>query len=712
MIASSKPENRARWSAVAGVLFVLVATNPLLWADPTTPNAEDHNIALTVSGLLAHDHLTTHPLDDEISQRCMKTFLKTLDPLKVYFYQSDIDRFEQHQNELDDAILKGDVSFAYEVFKTFLARLDERMVLVDEFLAAEHDFTIDEEMVRDKDVAQFARNEGEAREIWRKRIKYDLLLLKADKKVREEEKAAKAAKAAAGEPIPADEAEDNKADEDPIEKLAKRYRNIARRWHQTDGDELLELYLSSLTMSFDPHTTYMSASTNENFLIQMRLELEGIGAALQSIDGYTVVQRIIPGGAADKDGRLKVEDKIHGVGQGPEGEIEDVVDIKLGDVVKRIRGKKGTVVRLEVTAGDSPEKRVIDIVRAKIELSDEDAQAKVFDEGHKLDGSPYKVGVIKLPSFYMDMAGARMDVVDYKSTTRDVRKILEDFNQQGVDAVILDLRRNGGGSLQEAISLTGLFIDGPVVQVKGTDQRVYPYYDQDGGIVWKGPLVVYIDKFSASASEILAGAIQDYGRGLIIGDHSTHGKGTVQSLLDLGQALFQGMRNSPSMGALKITIQQFYRPNGESTQNRGVLADIELPSWSTHSDMGEADLDYPIPFDRVKPLDTPKAGLVDPAVCNRLRQLSEQRRAKSEDFQKVGKYIELYLQQKDRKYVTLNEAKFMKELEELNAFKQENESADELLNANDSKIDRDFYLDEALAITIDYLQMVLLAQGR
>jgi carboxyl-terminal processing protease len=444
----------------------------------------------------------------------------------------------------------------------------------------------------------------------------------------------------------------------------------------------------------------------------MRLELEGIGAALQSIDGYTVVQRIIPGGAADKDGRLKVEDKIHGVGQGPEGEIEDVVDIKLGDVVKRIRGKKGTVVRLEVTAGDSPEKRVIDIVRAKIELSDEDAQAKVFDEGHKLDGSPYKVGVIKLPSFYMDMAGARMDVVDYKSTTRDVRKILEDFNQQGVDAVILDLRRNGGGSLQEAISLTGLFIDGPVVQVKGTDQRVYPYYDQDGGIVWKGPLVVYIDKFSASASEILAGAIQDYGRGLIIGDHSTHGKGTVQSLLDLGQALFQGMRNSPSMGALKITIQQFYRPNGESTQNRGVLADIELPSWSTHSDMGEADLDYPIPFDRVKPLDTPKAGLVDPAVCNRLRQLSEQRRAKSEDFQKVGKYIELYLQQKDRKYVTLNEAKFMKELEELNAFKQENESADELLNANDSKIDRDFYLDEALAITIDYLQMVLLAQGR
>ena len=714
MISSSKLENRLRRSVVAGVLFVLAVTNPLVWADPTAPSAEDHNIALTVSKLLANDHLTTHPLDDEISRRCMKTFLKTLDPLKVYFYQSDIDGFLQHQNELDDTIRKGDVSFSYQVFKTFLQRLDERMEFVNEFLAVEHDFTIDEEMVRNKDAAQYARSEAEARDQWRKRIKYDLLLSKADKKVREEEKAAKAAQADQSEPSsPEEAAKEEKEEEDPIEKLSKRYRNIARRWHQTDGDELLELYLSSLTMSFDPHTTYMSKSTHENFLIQMRLELEGIGAALGSTDGYTVVQKIIPAGAADKDGRLKVEDKIHGVGQGADGEIVDVVNMKLGDVVKQIRGKKGTIVRLEVTAGDSPEKRVIDIVRAKIQLSDEAAQAEVFEEGHKLDGSPYKVGVIRLRSFYMDMEGARRGVVNFKSTTRDVRKILEEFNQKNIDAVILDLRRNGGGSLQEAINLTGLFIEeGPVVQVKGIDQRVLPYYDPERGSVWKGALVIYIDKFSASASEILAGAIQDYGRGLIIGDHSTHGKGTVQSLLDLSRTLFRGMMNSPPMGALKITMQQFYRPSGESTQNRGVLADVELPSWSTHSDMGEADLDYPIPFDRVEPLDFPKAGLVDPAVCNRLRQLSEQRRAKSEDFQKLSKYIEVYLQQKDRKYVTLNEAKFMEELDELNAFKQEKDSAEELPDPNDSGIERDFYMDEALAITIDYLQMVLVAQGR
>ncbi len=360
--------------------------------------------------------------------------------------------------------------------------------------------------------------------MWRKRIKFDLLRLRVD----EEEKMTV---------------------EKQREKVLRRYVSFSKRMHQTDREEVLEMYLSAMTMSFDPHTSYMSPRSLDNFEIQMRLELDGIGAALQSIDGYTVVNKIIPGGAAGKDGRLKPEDRIVGVGQGADGEIEDVVDMKLSDVVDRIRGKRNTVVRLEVTDKDGLDRRIVEITRAKIELKDSEAQKAVFEIA-KPSGAPYKIGVIDLPSFYLDMEGVKNGIPNFKSTTRDVRLILEEFNKQQVDAVILDLRRNGGGSLQEAISLTGLFIeDGPVVQVKDANGDVHAYMDNDNGsIVWKGPLVVMISKFSASASEILAGAIQDYKRGLIIGDHATHGKGTVQSLMDLGAQLFQGIQNAPSLG--------------------------------------------------------------------------------------------------------------------------------------------------------------------
>ena len=420
--------------------------------------------------------------------------------------------------------------------------------------------------------------------------------------------------------------------QEAIDKLARRYHSFAKRMHQIDGDELLEMYLNAFTTSFDPHTDYMSPDTQKNFDIAMSLKLEGIGASLQSEDGYTVVKKIIPGGAADKDNRIKPEDKIVGVGQGDDGEMVDVIDMKLQDVVKLIRGKQGTVVRLEVIPIGSTDRKIYKITREKIELKDSEAKGEVFDAGRKPDGTPYRIGVIDLPSFYRDMAGDRRGLADFKSTTHDVRKILDDFNRKGVDAVILDLRRNGGGALNEAISLTGLFIgEGPVVQVKDADGRVQHLDDTDTGMAWSGPLVVLISKFSASASEILAGAIQDYNRGLIVGDYSTHGKGTVQSLMDLGQQLFR-LPNSPAMGALKITMQQFYRPNGDSTQKRGVLADIELPSLTTHLDVGEADLDYPVAFDRVEPLSYKHFDYVNPAICDQLRQLSQQRVQASEGF--------------------------------------------------------------------------------
>ena len=652
---------RIRWLLV---LALLVGLCPIAWSDPTAPGPSDRHIVNSVADRVKKQHLSRHPLDKEISERCLKEFLKSLDPLKVYFYQSDIDQFMERKDALCDLINNGDfdgfLSFGYRVFRTFLQRVDEREKSVDKLLALPHDFTVDEELVIDRDAAQYPRNAAEAYDRWRKLIKYDLLVLKANKK--DDKKDGTAALELKPEPegpktapVKAEAAEGREA----RDKLARRYHSRARRWHQVNSEELLEMYLNAFTTSFDPHTDYMSRDTQENFDIAMKLGLEGIGASLQSEDGYTVVKQVIPRGAADKDGRLKVEDKIVGVGQNSEGDVVDVIDMKLSDVVKLIRGKRGTTVRLEVIPTGSTERKTYKIVREKIELKDHEAHEKVFDAGRKLDGTPYRVGVIDLPSFYRDMAAERRGDPNYKSATRDVRAILDDFNRKGVDAVILDLRYNGGGSLPEAISLTGLFInDGPVVQVKDAEGRVGHLDDPDPGVAWTGPLVVLTNKFSASASEILAGAIQDYGRGLIVGDHSTHGKGTVQSLLDLRQELF---RLPNDLGALKITMQQFYRPSGDSTQKRGVLADIELPWLTTHLDVGEADLDYPLEFDQVVPLRFRHFDDVNPAICDQLRRLSEQRVQNSEKFQKVVRKIARYKERKARKYDTLNEAKFLKE---------------------------------------------------
>ncbi|MEE8451619.1 MAG: carboxy terminal-processing peptidase [Thermoguttaceae bacterium] len=667
-------------SFAAAMLVAASCLPSALRADPVAPTASQRAITRTVAHLLAHNHLSGRELDDEVSRRCMKAFLKSLDPWKLYFYQSDIDELMKQQDELDDMVRDGDISFAYTVYAIYLQRIDERITLIDELLAAEHDFTVDEEMISDRDMVQYARTAAEARDKWRKRIKYSLLELKHND-------------------------DDEMEGEEAREKLTRRYHSLAKRMHQTDGEELLEMYLTAMSMAFDPHTSYMSPATLENFEILMGLELEGIGASLQSIDGYTVVKKIIQGGAADKDGRLKVEDKIVGARKDPESEMVDTVDMKLSDVVKMIRGPKDTVVELELISVETKERRKIKITRAKIELKDSEAHGAIFDNGTKPGGQPYKIGVIDLPSFYMDMDGARRGLPNFRSTTRDVRRILDDFNAKEVDALVLDLRRNGGGSLTEAINLTGLFIDGgPVVQVKDGKDQVEAFRDVNPGTSWSGPLVVLTSKFSASASEILAGAIQDYKRGLIVGDHATHGKGTVQNLMDLGQKFF-GFANARPMGALKITTQQFYRPNGDSTQNRGVVADLELPSLTTHLDVGETDLDYPVAFDSVEALDFPRTSYVDDAVCERLRNLSEQRLDNSEDFQKVIKNIARYKEQKERKFVTLNEAKYLEERAELNAEAEERKTIENISDPDKPAIERDYYLDEALDIVVDYLNL-------
>ncbi len=670
------------WGGLAaGLLGLMLLTAPACGADApaplVAPRAADRQITKAVTTLVGGQHLSKHALDDEISQRSMEQFLKSLDGMKLYFNQSDVDEFNKRRNELDDMVGSGDVSFAYTVYNVLLKRVDERVAMIDELLKEDFDFTVDEMLVTDPAKLTYAKTSAEAKDRWRKRLKYDLLTLKNDKTLK---------------------------GEDPKVRLKRRYVSFAKRMHQTDADELLEMFLTSVTTSYDPHTTFMSKSSLENFRIIMGLNLDGIGAQLQVIDGFTVLNKLIPGGAADKSGLIKAEDRIVSVGQGDSGEMVDVVEMKLNDVVSKIRGKAGTVVRLGILPAAGGETKIVKITRAKIELKDQEARGVIFEEGKKSDGTPFKLGVINLPSFYMDMEAAREDVKDFKSSTRDVKRLLDDFKAKGVDVVMLDLRQNGGGSLTEAINLTGLFIDaGPVVQVKDPSGRVQQYDDLDSGMYWKGPLVVLTSKFSASASEILAGAIQDYHRGLIVGDTTTHGKGTVQSLLDLGETMFR-VGNPPNLGALKLTMQQFYRPNGESTQRRGVLADVVLPSITDHMDVSESDLDHALAFDKIP---TAKFGTFDqvsPAVVTRLREASATRRASSDDFKKLLHNIDRYVEQKTKKEIPLSEAKFMARRAELDSEKEEEKKFEQQANSSEQVVERDFYFNECIGITLDYLR--------
>ena len=642
------------------------------------PSSNDRMVTRIVTTLMRREHLSKHPLDDEISRRGLDLFIQSLDGMKLYFTQADIDEFNQKKNDLDDMVQAGDVSFAYTVFNRLLKRIDERVILAKELLNSDFDFTADEVFVTDPDKLKHPSSSEEIKARWVKRLKYDILVLKNDKTNKEPVK----------------------------QRLTRRYESFARRMHQTDSNELLEMFLTAITSSFDPHSNYMAPVSADNFDLQMSLQLEGIGAQLRVNDGYTVIEKVIPGGAADKNGQIKSGDRIVSVRQDNEEKAVDVGEMKLNDVVKMIRGRAGTVVHLGVMPGDGGELKNVAITRAKIELTDQEAHGKVFEEGKKVDGSPFKVGIINLPSFYMDMEGARQGDENFKSCTRDVRKILEGFNKQNVDAVVLDLRKNGGGALTEAISMTGLFIEsGPVLQVKDPDGRVQQYDDTDRGILWRGPLVVMISKFSASASEILAGAIQDYQRGVVVGDSSTHGKGTVQTMMDLGPQMFR-VANPPNLGSLKLTVQQFYRPSGDSTQQRGVLADLILPSLTDHMDVSEADLDYPVAFDKVPAVPYQRLDTVSPNTITTLKELSTARIAKSADFGKLQKKITRYEEQKAKKEVPLNEQKFLARRAEFDAEEEDEKTFEEQANGSSDQIKRTYYDDEVVAITLDYLRLL------
>ncbi|MBL8891240.1 MAG: carboxy terminal-processing peptidase [Planctomycetaceae bacterium] len=671
---------------------------------PQTDELKPKNTLLRIVGrdtfqLMNQYHLSKKKFDSAMASEGLKMYFRNLDPMKLYFYQSDIEEFSKRSDEILKAWPEGKYDLAFDIFNRYLKRVQEMVVIADEWIDSDFDFSVNEELTADAKLIQYCATEEEMKERWRQRIKYSFMLLEIEREENE--------KNMAEDPSKADASFENISSRD---KLHRRYKALNRRMSQFIDEDVVELYLSAITTCFDPHTSYMSPTSYDDFMIQMRLNLEGIGATLQSTDdGLTTIKRIVPGGAADRSGEIQVDDKIVAVGQDTSGEMVDVTDMRLKDVVAMIRGKAGTNVRLNVLKKDGGGLKTISITREKIELTDSAARGKVFEQGQKADGTPFKVGVIDLPSFYSDMEGARTQAGDFRSTTRDVQKLLEQFKTENVDSVVLDLRMNGGGSLREAIDCTGLFIDrGPIVQVKDPLGQIEQLDDTSGSVSWAGPLVVVTSKFSASASEILAGAIQDYNRGIVVGDPATHGKGTVQNLLNLAAQYDRSREaaSSTTLGALKLTIQQFYRPGGDSTQLRGVLADVTLPSITAQMDVAEGDLDYAMAFDKVPSARFTKLNMAGPEVVAKLTENSVQRRSQSSDFQRLERDIQRYVDQKQRKTVTLNKAAYLAEREEFNAEKQDEDTVNKQVEGPSTEIQRDFYLDEILQIAADYSQMM------
>lgn len=664
----------------------LVLTGAALMLAATTISAQqlakatsiDTTTTRLVTDMIGKFHISQKQVDDKISADLLKRFLKELDPLKLYFLQKDVAEFQRYRDHLDDLLKVGNTDFPHQAFERYILRINEAIDQAHKQIDAQHDFSIDEGLTVDPDELQWANTPAELQDRWRRRIKYELLLQKLD----------------------------NKSDAEAREHVHKRYRTLKKIAEDTEDFELLEMYLSSLSHCFDPHSSYMSPQSQEDFQIQMRLSLEGIGAALRSEDGQTVVAQIVAGGAAERDGRLKVGDKIEAVGQ-EEGDYVDILGMKLSRVVRLIRGPGGTQVRLRVRS-ETGERSEVVLNRAKIELQEEAVRGEIIPASDRVPGASGRVGVINIPSFYRDFSGAQQGLDDFRSTARDVKKVLDEFQAQGgVDAVIVDLRFNGGGALNEATDVSGLFLDaGPIVQVKGPTGRVKPEEDINKGVSFNGPLVVICNRLSASASEIFAAAIKDYGRGIVVGDTTTHGKGTVQNVMPVGNPMFKAFSN-PDRGALKLTISQFYRVNGDSTQNLGVPSDVVLPSLLDHMDLGESFLDNALAFDRIQPASHIQYEMTSPQIVRSLQQASAQRLAASTDFQKTQRDVERYLTRKNRKTVSLNESVLRAERDADKA--AEEATGEENPDGTKKKgpiFPKNAYNDELVHIALDYAALL------
>ena len=605
-----------------------LATSVEVSIDKLEPNRSQRQTALIIAKVMDRYHYRNLPLDDTLSSSILDRYIESLDPNKSFFTRQDIDNFEKYRHTLDEALASARLEPAFEIFKQFRQRVDQRIDLAKALLKKnEFDFSIQESYRFDREDAEWAKDEAAIAELWRMRVKNDILGLRlADK---EEDKIA--------------------------ETLEKRYHNIAHRTRQFDSDDIFQAFINAYTLSVEPHTAYMSPERSENFDISMRLSLQGIGAVLRTDNEYTTIQSTVTGGPAAKSGQLKSGDRIIGVAQGEKGEMLDIIGWRLQDVVEIIRGAKGTLVRLNVlpkSAGADGKSRVVSIIRDEIKLEDQAVKSSIIEDIPGLDGMRF--GVLDIPAFYRDFRGQAVGKDDFRSTTRDVRKLLAELTAEKVDGVIIDLRANGGGSLSEATELTGLFIkEGPVVQVKDSQGNLEIERDLDKELVYSGPLLVMVDRNSASASEIFAGAIQDYNRGLVVGE-PTFGKGTVQTLVDLGQF----SRGSEDLGRLRLTIAQFFRIQGGSTQNRGVVPDILFPTASAAAEHGERTLDNALPWATIQAVEHKKHGAQSVAG---LRDASNRRIAKDPGFSYLLEQEQAVKEIQDREFVTLVEAERKKE---------------------------------------------------
>lgn len=582
-------------------------------------------VTISVARWLEQGHYTRKKLDDEMSQKLLETYLLALDYNRLYFTQQDIDEFQKlYGSTLDDSVLRGDVEPARIIFARFKERVEDRVAKNKKLASQKYAFKSDQTAEINRQDAPWPKDMADADRIWKARIEAERLKEElSDLKLRT-----------------------------PQEAVTRRYDQALRNVREMDDQDVVKIFLTSLAQSYDPHSEYLSASDMENFQIAMKLSLVGVGAVLRSDEGYAKVMEVVTGGPADKDGRLKPNDRIAAVAQGNE-EFEDVVDMKLDKVVEKIRGKKGSVVRLLVlpaNATDPSERKIIDIRRDEVQLKEQAAKAEVLDLRNGTGST--RLGWITLPSFYANMEdrGAR----NARSTTQDVSALLSRLKKENIEGLVIDLRRDGGGSLEEAINLTGLFIPkGPVVQAKDPNGKMTVSHDMNPSVEYDGPMIVLMNRLSASASEIFAAALQDYGRAVIVGDQRSFGKGTVQTLLDLGRVMPFPSLGAVDAGALKLTIQKFYRVRGGSTQLNGVQSDIVLPSLNDAVDIGEGELKNPLPYDEVAPVKI-TGTMAETPFLDELRGRSATRIAADPEFHYILEETKKLREKIDSNQISLN----------------------------------------------------------
>jgi len=602
----------AALTILVSTLFVTLVSSNTEELVVLAPESHHPKLFREIITELATTHYSTQIIDDQLSQKLLNTYIDRLDSPKRFFLAADIEEFQQWQYKLDDLAKRGDVSAAFFIFNRLRERAIDQLTRNIAFLEnkkKQFDFTLNETILIDSKQRSWFADTAMADDFWRKAMKDSMIRLLISGK---------------------DPDEANKL-------LIKRYQALLNRYTQRNSKDVFEQYANAFVSLYDPHSSYFTPRSSENFQINMSLSLEGIGAQLTTEDEFTEVVDVISGGPADIQGILKPKDKIIGVGQG-DNDIVDVIGWRIDDVVDLIRGEKGSTVRLQIDSGGSSDK-IISIVRDTVKLEEKSAQSSIINITNK--GKNYKLGVIEIPTFYMDFEAYRKRDPNYKSTSRDVRKLLKDLKAQSVDGVVLDLRNNGGGSLYESTALTDLFIDyGPVVQIRDANKKIYRNQRATSKAYYDGPMVVLINRLSASASEIFAGAIQDYGRGLIVGSQS-YGKGTVQTMSEL------------SSGLLKLTVSKFYRVSGGSTQHRGIIPDIAYPSAFNADEIGESHLDSALPWDQIHSVPHQYSNKISDLI-EPLQAAHKQRAYSDVNFSSMANQLALTQEWKEEKSVNLN----------------------------------------------------------